>query len=119
MAHKISDRQLKDMLVNWVDLNKDLRNLKENDLQRLLRFERDGKNRHTLIRRIYTRYSKMRSKRELDEILKTSPVKTPEKKTAAPKKKTVAKKKVAKKKVAKKKAAVKKKATAKQDPPGN
>ena len=120
MGKKITDNQLKSLLHNWVGLNDNLRNLLEGDLEKLLEFERNGKNRRTLVQRIFIRLHRVRGQRELAEILETtpkqarqedSPQKVRQKDTPTPapdKKQTPAKKPVAKKKAAKKKAAKKK-----------
>lgn len=57
-------------LRNWVSLNKVLSSLEETDCWELLRKERDGSQRPQFIQRIFARASKLRSRRELKEMLR-------------------------------------------------
>lgn len=58
------------VLKNWKDMNKALPDMDEETLRNLLNFELSTSKRPTFINRMYQRYNKLRSKRELDSLTK-------------------------------------------------
>jgi len=64
------DTQLKSYLHSWNILNGKLASLDEQELKQLLNFERRGRNRPYLVKRIHQRYTSVRAAREREELLK-------------------------------------------------
>lgn len=69
VIEKSDDQLLQILLFTTNEFNDALSELTENELLRMLKLEVSCKFRKYLIRRIYTRYNKLRGKRELQEIL--------------------------------------------------
>ncbi len=55
-------------LSSWVDINKALPSLREDQLKELINMERQGKARKAFLDRMHQRYCKLRSKRERAEL---------------------------------------------------
>ena len=56
-------------LKNWRELNKQLYNLREDQVAALLEIEKKGQKRITVLERLHQRYTALRSQRERKELL--------------------------------------------------
>lgn len=56
-------------LKNWDELNKFLRNASESQCEALLKEERQGRARHSVMNRIYGRFAVVRAERERKQLL--------------------------------------------------
>lgn len=55
--------------MNWRTLNKNLKNMREEDVWLMLEEERHGARRRTVLQRLHQRYSALRTAREREELL--------------------------------------------------
>ena len=65
----MTDEMTMQMLSSWKTLNKDLLNLREDQLKMLINFEVSTKKRPDMIARMHARYSKMQAARVRAELL--------------------------------------------------
>lgn len=68
-----SERYLKEILnADWIIFNNSLASVSEEDLLRMLHFEKTTKKRVSYLKRLHSRFCALRQKREFEEILKFS-----------------------------------------------
>jgi len=65
----MTDQEIDTVIANWHTLNKGLRYFTEEQCKRALHRELVGNRRRTILERLHARYSSLRQKRELSELV--------------------------------------------------
>jgi len=65
-----TDKQLKEYLSNWGTINQVLVKLPEKAVAHMIKVEKKSKNRVHILQRLHQRFTRLRSDRELRELLK-------------------------------------------------